>query len=113
MQFYNISDKYYSDTGKNEKDDVAHGKEIRVSGNLIWSEVIKMAVNLKSPLIIRTHYMSASRPGSWYIKGVTPTHGWKKKTPPNPNTIEKKLKEHMKLRKFRKASAWVIRYTPR
>ena len=87
---------YNSDTGSRDL-----GKEYTMPRDTWYLEVLSEAKRRGALLIIKTSYVSESRPGQWYIKGIKG----------NYNSIQETLIENEKNGLHSKRMAYLIQYS--
>ena len=99
LQIPNIIDisMYNSDSGTRDL-----STEKRYNKNTPFIEILKKANELKAHLIVQTSYISAAKPGAWYIKGY--------KSEKNYDQIKTTIEENVRLNKYDKRKCYLIKY---
>ena len=88
---------YNTDSGKRDL-----GSEKILPKNTSFGEVLNKAIDLHSPLIVLTSYISEDKPGQYYIKG----HKTKKTYEELKNLLDTNLSE----KKYSRVKSWLIKY---
>ena len=65
-------------------------------------EILKIANELKAPLIVKTSYINDDKPGAWYIKGYNNKFTY--------DEIKSKIEENVENRKYNKRICYLIKY---
>lgn len=90
--------KYNSDTGNRDL-----ATEKIYPKNTPFITVLAKAVELKATTIVKSSYVSESRPGVWYIKGYAAHHN-------NYDEIKAKIEENLRIGKHSRRECYLIKY---
>ena len=88
--------KYNSDTGNRDMLSESYDK------NMPFIEVLQRANNLKAHLIVKTSYISETRPGAWYIKGYGSSVSY--------DDIKKMIEDNVRTNTHSKRICYLIKY---
>jgi hypothetical protein len=88
--------RYNSDTGNRDMPAKSYNK------NMPFIEILQKAVQLKAPLIVKTSYISETRPGAWYIKGHN--------SDLSSEDIRKMIENNVLIKKHTKRICYLITY---
>jgi len=100
MSFQSIQ-RYNSDSnGQDQRFDL--GKQEKFDKNIPFTEILRIAIERRAPLISKTSYVSEEKPGAWYIKG------WDQKVA--YDEIKQRIEENVELCKHRKRFCYLIKY---
>ena len=89
--------QYNTDTGNRDL-----GTEITISKDTCFSDILKTAIQLNAYLIVKSSYVSESKPGKYYIKGYTDQKTYLE--------IKELLDKNILDNKFTKRKSWLIKY---
>lgn len=90
--------RYNSDTGNRDL-----STEKIYTKDTPFLTVLAKAVELKATIIIKTSYVSESRPGAWYIKGYAKGYN-------NYDEIKTKIEENVRIGKHQRRECYLIKY---
>ena len=75
----------------------------RYDNSYSYDQMVNIASGFRAPIIIQTSYMSESRPGAWYIKGI-------KNTDVTYDAIKLRCEENEKNKKWSVRNCYLIKY---
>ena len=94
---------YKSDSGSRDL-----GIEKSFSRDIPFHEILRIANELKAPLIVKTSYVNEKKPGAWYVKGyIMPRKGVQLFT---YDEIKNKILLNVELKKHTRRECYLIKY---
>ena len=87
---------YKTDSGSRDLEEKSFSRDIS------FIEILKKAIELKAPLISKTSYISAKRPGAWYIKGYKNNSSY--------NELKTIIEDNLEKNKFSRRLCYLIKY---
>jgi hypothetical protein len=100
MDFQSIL-KYNSDSNRqHERFDL--GKQEKFDKIIPLNDILRIAIEMRAPLVSKTSYVSEEKPGAWYIKG------WQQKV--SYDEIKRRIEENVELGKHTKRICYLIKY---
>jgi hypothetical protein len=89
--------RYNTDSGNRDLEG-----ETMYGADTPFIDILQKASELRAPLIVKTSYINAARPGAWYVKGYNSIYTYEE--------IKTKIDDNVRNKKHTKRVCYLINY---